>query len=295
MLSILIPVYAFDVQSIVNDLHQQASALDVAWEILLFDDHSPEEWQVKNRRLAQLEGVTYTELEENIGRAAIRNALATAAQYPYLLFLDCDSQTNSTAYLRNYIEHIAPNRVICGGRNYKEAPPSDHRYLLHWKYGKTREVRSAQERSQNAHHGFMTNNFLIPKAIFENTQLDSRIKTYGHEDTLLGLQLKEKNIDILHIDNPLLHIGLEPAQEWLHKQEQAIKNLYWLHQQHAELKTPALELWLLLRKWGLMLVIYPVLKLRADSIKRHLFTSKHPILRRFDLLKLLWLEGIKRS
>ena len=40
MLSILIPIYNFDVQELVQKLHQQASLLAIAFEIVCVDDGS---------------------------------------------------------------------------------------------------------------------------------------------------------------------------------------------------------------------------------------------------------------
>jgi len=295
MLSVLIPVYAYDVRPFVRALQAQALLLSIDWEIILFDDGSPQAFKNLNKELHKLEGIQYKELNENIGRAAIRNALAQAAQFEYLLFMDCDSAVTSPLFLQNYCENLSPNTVLCGGRSYTIEPPKNKTWLLHWQYGKQREVRTADERQKQAYHGFMTNNFVIPKNVFISIQLDGRLKQYGHEDTLLGLKLEQADIPIIHIENPLLHIGLDAGKDWLCKQQQAIQNLFWLHQENPTLVTPALKTWRFIRKIGLMILFYPILKQKEAVIKKNLIQKNNPRLWTFNLLKILWLEESKRG
>lgn len=91
MLSILIPVYNYDVRSLVGDLAKQCLEASIPFEILCYDDHSQEEFDRINQKVIQLEGVTYFRLAKNVGRSMIRNHLAQVARYDHLLFLDCDS------------------------------------------------------------------------------------------------------------------------------------------------------------------------------------------------------------
>lgn len=114
MLSILIPIYNFDVVGFVKDLSNQASACNIEFKILCFDDGSITEFKSKNQELATLPNVVYTELPQNVGRSKIRNLLAEKAQFEYLLFLDCDSTTNNNQFVRNYIENLKSNTVVYG-------------------------------------------------------------------------------------------------------------------------------------------------------------------------------------
>jgi len=293
LLSILIPVYAYDVRPLVYDLHQQAQALAVPWEILLLDDASPPAWQHLNQSLGELAGVTYHELPQNSGRAAIRNTLARQAQYDYLLFMDCDSGVAAPAYLNRYLQALLPETVLCGGRTYQATPPPPPFYL-HWWYGCQREVKSARERSQAPYAGFMTNNFVVPRTRFLAIGLDERLRQYGHEDTLFGLQLQQAGIPILHLDNPLLHLGLEPAAEWLQKQRQAIDNLYELYLLYPALQTRALVAWRRLHRSGLLRWGYPWLQRQARRWEKQLVEQPKPALHLLDMLKLVWLEAAHR-
>ncbi len=227
MISICIPVYNFDVGELVEGLSAACSKVPEETEIILIDDASDDAFQKINSQLA--DRTTYIQLDENIGRAAIRNRFLGHAQHDYLLFLDCDSKLVSDQFLRKYIDAVGayPNKLICGGRIYPESLP-DKDHMLSWKYGRARESRTAAQRSANPNASFMTNNFLIPRSIFSDIRFDETIKTYGHEDTLFGFELKKKGVEIAHIANPVLNGDIETNAEYLRKTEEAIKNLRYL-------------------------------------------------------------------
>ncbi|MEL7249299.1 MAG: glycosyltransferase [Bacteroidota bacterium] len=294
MLSILIPVYCFDVRPLVQDLWEQAQQIDAPWEIRLLDDASNEEWQHKNRELAKLTGVSYEELTSNIGRAQMRNTLTTAAQFEYLLFMDCDSGVPDQAFLQRYVQALQSGTVLCGGRTYNSAP-STKAVQLHWWYGSEREVKTAQQRQKRPYEGFMTNNFVVPRSVAQQFPFEAQLQHYGHEDTLFGLELKRHQIPIQHLDNPLLHIGLDDTANWLHKQQQAIKNLFWLSRRHPDLETRALRLWNWLHNCGLLRLSYGCLSRRSMHWQQRLQTEQRPPLRLLDGLKIFWLEQAWRG
>ncbi|MEM6320956.1 MAG: glycosyltransferase family A protein, partial [Bacteroidota bacterium] len=100
MISILIPVYNFDVTQLVSDLQKQANQLTIPIEILVFDDGSTADFKQKNRSIQTYPIVNYKELLHNLGRSAIRNALTKVANFPYLLFMDGDSKVVRVDYLK---------------------------------------------------------------------------------------------------------------------------------------------------------------------------------------------------
>ena len=121
------------------------------------------------------------------------------------------------------------SKVICGGTLYHDSAPGDPDKLLRWKYGKWREQKSAAERNKHPHAGFSTFNVMIEKSAFGKIRFNEELKQYGHEDTLLGYQLKKAGIDILHIDNGLMHEGLETNRDFLNKTKLGIENLSKLY------------------------------------------------------------------
>ncbi|MEE4178318.1 MAG: glycosyltransferase family 2 protein [Bacteroides sp.] len=228
MLSICIPVYNYDVRPLVKSLHRQALLLPAPAELLILDDASDPEFCLLNRELSDLDLVRYEELKENAGRSRIRNLLAKKARFPWILFMDCDSETPDEFFLKRYLDETGEILVVCGGRSYLSQPPADDTFL-HWWYGTHREVRGAAERSMNPHLSFMTNNFMIPKSILQRIPFNENIKGYGHEDTLLGYELMKNKVTVKHINNPLLHIGLQGNREFLEKSREGVKNLAFIN------------------------------------------------------------------
>jgi glycosyltransferase involved in cell wall biosynthesis len=285
MISVLIPVYNFDVRQLVHDLHRQLTTAGIEFEILCFDDGSKEEFNVINQSIINQSQVTLHQLPFNLGRTRIRNALAKAARHPYLLFMDCDSRVVSPNYIRRYVEQLQPGTVLYGGRTYTPTPPHQPELYFHWLYGTRREQISSEVRQLNPYHAFMTNNFLIPKIIFDQIRFNEHLTQYGHEDTLFGMELKKQQIKILHLNNPLAHIGLENTNTFLEKTEQGIQNLVWLSKTHPELETRLLKTYQILQKARLDRVVYFILKM-AVPLLLHNIKSKKPDLRLFDLYKL---------
>ena len=289
MLSICIPIYNYDVGRLVKDLHLQVEAAGYSFEILLMDDASNEKFREMNQAI-ELEFVRYIQLNENVGRAKIRNRLAEEARFPYLLFMDCDSAVTSSWYIADYTRFFEPWTVCCGGLIYKDKEPSNATYLR-WKYGVERECLSASERSKYPNTGFRTFNFLIYKGIFEKVKFNEELDGYGHEDTLFGLELLGQEITIRHIDNPLIHLGLESASDFLNKTENSIANLYRIelllrekypeYIEHSRLMKAKLSL----QKYRLIGITSRLFKIFHKPMKAHLLKPK-PSLLIFDLYRL---------
>ena len=296
LLSILIPVYNYNVTHLVTELHRQAEELGALYEICLLDDASDEKYKGRNRGLSQKTNVRYEELPQNIGRAAIRNRLFEMAQYDYLLYMDCDSGVVMPNYLQTYLEVLHPQRLLYGGRTYLPKPPSDPQYLLHWHYGRLREQQDFLERQKNPYHSFMTNNFLIPKSIFASITFDESLRTYGHEDTLFGMELAKKNIEIQHLNNPLLHLGLESTAVFLSKTQMAIYNLAQLQQRGKRVETRLTQTYDKIAHWKLLNGVGRGLKLLRPFILKQLQQSKLVDLRHLDLYKLdLFIEAMHKG
>lgn len=286
MISILIPVYNTSVVELVKSLQRQCLQLPHQFEIICLDDASSPEYRRINTALSTMEGVIYKELETNIGRSRIRNRLADMAGYPYLLFMDGDSKVVRANYLSTYLENLGSDTVIYGGRVYQENPPPDPLYRLHWHYGCQREALPAAKRREYPYRTFMTNNFVVPKAIATRIRFDESITRYGYEDTLYALELQKNGFKIRHIENPLEHIGLERRPVFLRKVEEALDNLKLLLPQHPQIDTRLLQLIRKLDKKGMLPLVKWSGKLYLGILKRMLlFLPKAP-LKLLDLYKL---------
>ncbi|MEI6049872.1 MAG: glycosyltransferase [Bacteroidota bacterium] len=229
-ISALIPVYDYDIVALVHSMKSAMGKVPEFCEILIGDDGSSAEYKEKYR-LLEGDGVRVIYSKKNIGRAAIRNRLALEAKGDAFLFIDADAMLPGTAeaYMVKWIPMMTFYKVLNGGTLYHDSAPGDPDKLLRWNYGKFKEQRKAAERNKHPHAGFSTFNVLIDKSVFSKIRFNEELKQYGHEDTLLGYQLKKAGIGILHIDNGLIHEGLESNKEFLNKTKLGIENLSKLY------------------------------------------------------------------
>ena len=238
MISILIPVNNYDITALVHSMKDGMARVPEYCEILIGDDGSEPEFRDQYQSFEN-DKVKVIVSEKNIGRAAIRNRLAVEAKGDYLLFIDADTMFPGTAesYLLKWLPMINTTKVICGGVIYPDTPPGDPDKMLRWKYGRMREQKKASEKNKHPHSSFTTFNVLIDKSVFLKIRFNEELKQYGHEDTLLGYQLNKAHINVLHIDNGLIHEGLESNREYLNKTKLGIENLSKLYDKVTDKKT----------------------------------------------------------
>ncbi len=287
MLSILIPVYNYDISRLVGELHRQGTEAAVDFEILILDDASTRP-SPANEALGRLPFVSYSRLPENIGRARIRNRLAAAAAYENLLFLDCDAEIGC-GFINNYLPFCDGESVVLGGIAYDEEEKNPA-YSLRLKYGRKREARPAPEREK--HRSFATFNFLIPASVLKRVGFDERLRGYGNEDTLLGYELCALGVPLYQIDNPALHRGLDENPVFLEKTRQSVANLFRLlrEEDYASLlqSSQLLRSYFRIRKLGLLPTASFLFRLFRRGLEAQL-CSPSPSLFLFDLYKLGYL------
>lgn len=290
-LSILIPVFNRAVSELVNSLLAQLPDWPGPAEINLLDDGSAEEFRVQNRALALLSNVVYRELPTNVGRAAVRNQLAANAKHEWLLLLDNDSLLPDRQFLARYAQAqaAASAALFVGGTTYEAAPPANAALHLRWLYGRAREMRPAAERQRDAGSQLTINNALISSALLRCFPLDERLSGYGHEDTKFGLELSRAGVKLRHLDNPVLHDGLETAAVFLAKSQQAVRNLALvLRTDGLGAATRLAQAAERLRRAQLAGPVQATLG-RLEPVLRRNLLSAYPSLRALDALKLLWL------
>lgn len=290
MISALVPVYNTDVVRYVIQLADQFKRHRVDGEILVLEDASTR-FLTENSSITDLPQVRYEVLKENIGRSKIRNLLADKAKHQWLLFSDGDSLIDDPEFLERYLNAITGTKtVVYGGTAY--GPKPEAQFNLHWKYGRERECINAAQRSKNPFGTFKTNNFLVHKTCFETCRFNETVSGYGHEDTLFAQDLQRKGYSIQHIDNPLIHNGLETNEVFVEKQVHAVKNLvnmYKAGQVHDEIRLIAFYHKLKkLRLLGLVMAGFP----SKEKLRQRLLLPE-PSLRDLDKLKLiLFAEGL---
>ena len=289
MISILIPIYNQNAVALVKALQSQCEKLEIQFQIMVFDDLSREEFRKQNRSLGHEFGVNYLELSENHGRAKIRNRLARMARFKHLLFIDGDSEIIRDDYVKSYLDQINNAEIVYGGREYQKKKPSEASKVLHWKYGVKREALPLKKRVLDPYLNFQSNNFLITSGLFDKLKFDENVEGYGYEDLLFAQKIKDSDAGILHIDNPVLHAGLEDADAFIEKTKNACKNLALLNKSGQLKQTRLTKFYEMVKMLGLKDLMVKYYQANKVSIRKNL-TSSNPSILKFNLMKLAFYD-----
>ena len=293
MLSILIPTYNYDCTNLVRDLHRQAECAGIDYEIVVADDASPiKECAERVREINTWPNCRLIELERNLGRARIRNRLADEARFEWLLFMDSDAEVISDSFIVDYLKHTDAD-VVCGGLCHADVLPSPEVSLRYAYEKRADKKRAACYREQRPYEQFITFCFMVRASVFQAIRFDDSITEYGHEDTLFGVELERRKVNIRHIDNPMRQGGIETNAEFVEKTRAALRNLVLMEDN--------------MRNHSLLLKLYGVLHLirldgciarwfshNEDWLKGQLMEST-PQLRLFFLYKLGYYCSLKQE
>lgn len=292
MLSILIPIYNTDVGPLVAALVAQTEKLDQEIEILLRDDGSTT-MEEANRSLANLPKVHYSTNTKNLGRSATRQALAQEAQFEQLLFLDADVLPTGVHFLKQYLE--APkleNQIGCGGIVYQSSLPEQDQ-VLRYVYGVQRESLTAAQRQQRPYM-VLSANLWIPRKLF--LEFNDQLENFYGDDLVLSQKIRTKGLPVIHLDNPVAHLGLESSEAFLNKTEEMIHNLVRLEKE-GQIQPDLMRLqtaYIKLHKTGLCKLFAWLVRSLRGPIRRNLLGSK-PSIRLLDAFKLQRYTELKRN
>lgn len=306
-LSILLPSYNNVCVSLVQVLQRQADALggkldkQFRYEIIVADDCSTDAACIDaNRVIGDMLHCRYLRMEQNVGRAQIRNVLISESRGDYVLLIDSDLFLCDDNYLYKYATSTAD--VVYGGTRIggegfamvdNEANTENLKGNLRYIYEKKAEPsHRAVFRQLSPNQEISVCNLYARRDIMEAHPFDSRFKAYGYEDVLFGKRLAESGIEVTHIDNPVLINEFEPNSVFVKKTEEAILTLCRFEQDlegYSNLKTKVTTLGRyiplsLFRLWH---------RIMKNKEKRNLTGSK-PSLLLFKLYKLgFFLENRK--
>lgn len=306
-LSILLPSYNNVCVSLVQVLQRQADALwgkldkPFRYEIIVADDCSTDAACIDaNRVIGDMLHCRYLRMEQNVGRAQIRNVLISESSGDYVLLIDSDLFLCDDNYLYKYATSTAD--VVYGGTCIggeglamvdNEANTENLKGNLRYIYEKKAEPsHRAVFRQLRPNQEISVCNLYARRDIMKAHPFDSRFKAYGYEDVLFGKRLAESGIEVTHIDNPVLINEFEPNSVFVKKTEEAILTLCRFEQDlegYSNLKTKVTTLGRyiplsLFRLWH---------RIMKNKEKRNLTGSK-PSLLLFKLYKLgFFLENRK--
>ncbi|HEB68038.1 MAG TPA: glycosyltransferase family 2 protein [Desulfobulbus sp.] len=226
-LSILIPVYNWDIGPLLDRLCRQGQRLPdgVQVEILVLDDGSTTKTKHANASLAeQLPLVHYEESAVNRGRAATRNALLKQAQGEFVLFLDADMLPDREDFLRMYLEQGDQGaEIVCGGISYEQNNHNRPEYDFYLYKSRHTEALTAEIRNRSPWRYLFTSNIMVRRDIVESVRFDPRFTGYGFEDIEWGIRLS-RSYTVLHIDNTCSHMGVMTKKEVMAKMRESIPN-----------------------------------------------------------------------
>lgn len=285
MISILIPTYNKICVPLVQEMYNQASDLQVPFEILVVDDGSTNDIKEANMAINSLEHCHYILLKENIGPAKIRNFLADQAKYDYLLFMDSDTMPSNKTFLKNYLEKRLKNGIVCGGLAYERRENPQMCYLRYI-YGIKVEESNANERNKSPYDKFISMCFLASKEVFKSIRFDDKMH-FGYEDAWFGVLLKQASIPIIHIDNPVYHQTTDKAEDYLYKIRISIQNLI-CHKEKMKNHIRLLQWYEKIEKMHLSSIINLCFQITKPLLVRNL-TGKHPSIHLFAFYKIGYL------
>ena len=293
MLSVLIPTYNYKVYDLIKRLQSQMEVLSVPVEIIVIDDCS-KDFKAENMELDKLPNSRYIYSEKNAGRTATRSKLANLAKFQWLLFLDADVKPKRENFLKEYLSYIqdTSSDVVFGGISYQdEKPPEDQ--LLRWIYGREREAKNVVEREKSPYF-IISQNLLIKKKTFiaANTVQEN---FYGL-DNYFSNQLKRQNAKVGHIDNPVIHLGLESNDVFIAKALKAVETTVTFEAQGLmdKAERPLQKSYLKLKRFGLTTLFNLIISRLKPKMERN-FTSEKPNLFWFDLYRLGYYIELKNG
>lgn len=297
MLSILIPVYNWDITSLVKQIHAQCEELSIEYEIVVLDDLSPDLALRKVNSDLKLDHYKYIQSDENLGNGQARNHLSGLAKFDWLIFLDADVELVSEYFVKRYRQlalNQNENTVFCGGLLYKDGFKQDG--VLRWKYGRKLEVQAPMEAQKDPYLNFKSCNFLLKKKVIETTPFNKMEENYGFDDTSFALSLEKFDVKINYVDNPVFHLGLESNEKFIIKSESSVKNAFWLLRNRPDFaeKLRIVRVYKILQKWKVKKIFSILFKIGKSAILNNLY-SQNPSLFLFQVYKLGYLCSLKEE
>ncbi|WP_438961966.1 glycosyltransferase family 2 protein [Nonlabens sp.] len=279
MLSVCIPTYNYDVSILIDALLFQKKQFDFSIEILVYDDFSAPPIHIKNSE------ITLITSTGNYGSIYGRKQLAQKAKYENLLFLDADVLLGTKNFLKEYVRFLNTSyEIIYGGISYRTEKPLEG--ILRWKYGKSREAKKATQRMELSYQNLISMGFLIKKDIFYKVY--DRIHDVGYGgDILISSIINSLGIQIKHIDNPVIHMGLESNDSFYKKTLIGIENTVTLYKtgKIAIESRPIISVFYNLHQIKIDRLTACFIRMIKFMLLRNM-NSTNPSLLGFDLLKL---------
>lgn len=294
MLSILIPVYNYEISPLVIEIYNQLQKVNIEYEIIVIDDYSTQTSIASLNKEISVPGYTYITQKENLGRVATRMRLAQLAKYEWLLFLDADVIPKNPDFIERIYTNISNEiDMIFGGISYQSKIPEEG--ILRWMYGQKKEVKNVTLRNTQKYLSIISQNFVIRKSLCLEVMPEMDLKKYGL-DILFSYELEKRRINIKHIDNPTIHLGLEDNNSFIKKSLGALETTLYLEKKSKipDDYRPVQKAYKLLRNIGCSSLFYFLVKSFKKLILKNLRSNK-PSITLFDFYRLYHYIKIQRE
>lgn len=233
MLSFLIPTYNFDCLKLINNIFLQCVALqnkciDFDFEIVVVDDGSPN-YEIVDKLQRGVETLSNKQvrlilLPQNRGYAAVRNILLNEARGEWVLFMDSDAEVVHEDFVETYWQNRNLADVVIGGIVHPHTITHGYELRLMYEHS-VQHKRKVEWRSKHPYSFFSAFNLLAHRSVFMKCDFDERCNEYGYEDALMAMSLQRIGVSVVHIDNTLLHTGIDRSDVFLKKTETAMRTL----------------------------------------------------------------------
>jgi len=200
-----------------------------------------------------------------------------------VLFIDADAEVISDDFVLMYWETRQENSVIVGGIKTPTSAQRGHELRLKYELA-AEQQRTLSYRLEYPYDFFTTFNVMFHRAVLEQVVFDERITEYGYEDAMMGVQLAQINVPVIHIDNPLLHTGINDNHSFLTNSEAALRMLNRLGAPMTKKARVALT-YNKVNKMGIGALLRAFFRINKGWMRKNLL-SHHPSLFIFNLYKL---------
>jgi glycosyltransferase involved in cell wall biosynthesis len=234
-ISVCIPTWRHDVSELILAL-ADCNAAGLAELVVLDDGGGDHEMLAHMQHVAgqaQI-AVRIVACPINRGRAAARNAAIRHARAEWMLLLDADMMTDSDGFIDAYldaVDRVGKPAVIVGGYSLKSAP-KDRSFALHRWQARVSECLPAAVRSQAPGRYVFSSNVLVHRDVLKACPFDESFAGWGWEDTDWGLRAAQQ-FEIVHIDNPATHLGLDTDEALMRKYASSGANFARLVERHG--------------------------------------------------------------
>ena len=235
-LSVLIPFYKDDATDLLTRLDSQID--EQAVEILLYDDGTNDA-ALTSRISDAVEtakgAVGLLTNTDNHGRSAARNQLVVKSRGKWVLFLDADMRPATDDFLKNYLSLIdsCGADILFGGFEV-EAQQEDADRDVHRALSEISDCLTLNERQAAGPQYVASSNLCVRRDVLHAEPFDSGFEGWGWEDSEWAARVF-KRYNLVHIENPAVHLGLETTETLLNRFATSGPNYQRFTKAHPEL------------------------------------------------------------